>query len=316
MMKVFRQTLTVVTPGPDRSNPPDADQSGESEQRISGPHLMVKACTPRRKDLLSPLEMYLQEINATPLLSAEQERSLAVRVQAGDKAARDHMVRANLRLVVSVAQQYANRGLGLADLIEEGNLGLLSAVSRFDPARNTRFSTYATFWIKQAIRQGLIKTGTTVRIPNYMVQLVSKWRQAATALTDRLGRTPTLEEIGGHLQLSKKRLEFVQQALRVNTNPVSFDDVAGLGMHEAARVQDTLPLDDEPEQREDVHRVRTMLDGMDPKHATVLRMRFGLDDDGPKTLREIGSRLGLSSERVRQIERAALDKLGRRLRAG
>jgi RNA polymerase primary sigma factor len=278
---------------------------------------MVKACPPRRRsDLRSPLEMYLQEINATPLLSAEQERALAVRVQAGDKVARDHMVRANLRLVVSVAQQYANRGLSLADLIEEGNLGLLNAVSRFDPSRNTRFSTYATFWIKQAIRQGLIKTGTTVRIPNYMVQLVGKWRQASNALTDCLGRAPTAEEVANHLQLSKKRLEFVQQALRVNACTVSFDEIAALGMQEAARVQETLPLDDEPEQREDVHRVRAMLDGMDTKHATVLRMRYGLDDDGPKTLREIGTHLGLSSERVRQIERAALDKLGRRLRAG
>jgi RNA polymerase primary sigma factor len=277
---------------------------------------MVKACQPRHHELWSPLEQYLREINSTPLLSAEEERLLAQRIQAGDCEARDHMVRANLRLVVSIAQHYTGKGLSLADVIEEGNLGLLRAVTRFDPSRNTRFSTYATFWIKQAIRQGLIKTGTTVRIPNYMVQLVSKWRQAAAALSDRLGRTPTLEEIAVHLQLSKKRLEFVQQALRVNANPVSFDDVAGLGMHEAARVQDTLPLDDEPDQREDVHRVRTMLDAMDPKHATVLRMRFGLDDDGPKTLREIGSRLGLSSERVRQIERAALDKLGRRLRAG
>jgi RNA polymerase primary sigma factor len=275
---------------------------------------MVKACSPRRKDLLTPLELYMQEINATPLLSAEQERALALRVREGDKAARDHMVRANLRLVVSVAQQYSSRGLSLPDLIEEGNLGLLNAVSRFDPSRNTRFSTYATFWIKQAIRQGLIKTGTTVRIPNYMVQLVGKWRQASTRLTDQLGRAPTHEEVAGHLQLSKKRLEFVQQALRVNAFTVSFDDIAGLGMEEAARSPE--PPDDEPEQCENSHRVRTMLAAMDPKHATVLRMRFGLDDDGPKTLREIGSRLGLSSERVRQIERAALDKLGRRLRAG
>jgi RNA polymerase primary sigma factor len=277
---------------------------------------MVKACSPHRKDLLSPLELYLQEINATPLLSAEQERDLAKRVRNGDRAARDHMVRANLRLVVSVAQQFANRGLGLADLIEEGNLGLLNAVSRFDPARNTRFSTYATFWIKQAIRQGLIKTGTTVRIPNYMVQLVGKWRQATAVLADRLGRAPTPEEIAQHLQLSKKRLEFVQQALRVNAATVSFDEIAGLGLEDAARCQEPPPVEEEPEQREDVYRVRTMLDGMDPKHANVLRMRYGLDEDGPKTLREIGSRLGLSSERVRQIERAALDKLGRRLRAG
>ena len=148
-----------------------------------------------------------------------------------------------------------------------------------------------------------------------MVQLVSKWRQAAAKLSDKLGRAATPEEVAKHLHLSKKRVEFVQQALRVNNFCVRFDEMAGLGLEEAARTEE-MPLEDEPEQREDVHRVRAMLAAMDPKHATVLRMRFGLDDDGPKTLREIGSRLGLSSERVRQIERAALDKLGRRMRAG
>jgi RNA polymerase primary sigma factor len=284
------------------------------DNKLVDPPVMVKACTPRN-DLLAPLEIYLQEINVTPLLNAEQERALAVRIQAGDKAARDHMVRANLRLVVSVAQQYANRGLSLADLIEEGNLGLLTAVSRFDPARKTRFSTYATFWIKQAIRQGLIKTGTTVRLPNYMVQLVSKWKQASSLLTDRLGRAPTHEEVADHLQLSKKRQEFVQQALRIHNSAVPFDEIAGMGLEQSLQARETAPQDDETEP-EETHRVHAMLAAMDPKHATVLRMRFGLDDDGPKTLREIGSRLGLSSERVRQIERAALDKLGRRLRAG
>jgi RNA polymerase primary sigma factor len=277
---------------------------------------MVKAYCPQYAELTSSLELYLREINATPLLTAEQERELALCVQQGDKKARDHMVRANLRLVVSIAQQYANRGLSLPDLIEEGNLGLLQAVNRFDPSRDTRFSTYATFWIKQAIRQGLIKTGTTVRIPNYMVQLLSKWRQATAQLTDELGRVPTAEEVGSHLRLSKKRFQFLQQALNVNNCTVGFDEVVAMRPEEMARTEAMAFQDDEPETHEDVHRVRKLLDALDPKHAKVLRMRFGLDDDGPKTLREIGSHLGLSSERVRQIERLALDKLGRRMRAG
>jgi RNA polymerase primary sigma factor len=277
---------------------------------------MVKACQPVRSELSSTLEIYLQEISATPLLTAEEERQLARRIQRGDQAARDHMVRANLRLVVSIAQQYTGKGLSLADLIEEGNLGLLHAVTRFDPDRNTRFSTYATFWIKQAIRQGVIKTGATIRLPNYMVQLLSKWRQATARLYDEFGRAPTPEEVAGHLRLSKRRFQFVQQALQVNNATIQFDnDGTGLTLDDLPH-GDGDTTDDEPEQREDVSRVRTVLETMDPKQATVLRMRFGLDDHEPQTLRQIGSRLGLSSERVRQIERAALDKLGRHLRAG
>jgi RNA polymerase primary sigma factor len=278
---------------------------------------MVKACQPRSIDLSSSLELYLQEISATPLLTPEEERSLARRIHKGDVGARDHMVRANLRLVVSIAQHYTGKGLSLADLIEEGNLGLLHAVTRFDPSRNTRFSTYATFWIKQAIRQGIIKTGATIRLPNYMVQLLSKWRQATAKLHDELGRVPTPEEVGSHLRLSKRRFQFVQQALQVNNATVQYDnEYTGMTLDDLPHADSLDGYEDEPEQREDVGKVRSVLARMDPKQATVLRMRFGLDDQEPQTLRQIGSRLGLSSERVRQIERAALDKLGRHMRAG
>lgn len=277
---------------------------------------MVKACQPRRSDS-SSLELYLQEISATALLSAEEERTLARRIQAGDGTARDHMVRANLRLVVSIAQHYTGKGLSLADLIEEGNLGLLHAVTRYDPSRNTRFSTYATFWIKQAIRQGVIKTGATIRLPNYMVQLLSKWRQATARLQDELGRAPTPEEVADDLRLSKRRFQFVQQALQINNATVQFDnDDTGMTLDDLPHNDTEASQEEEPEQREDVCKVRAVLATMDTKQATVLRMRFGLDDHEPQTLRQIGSRLGLSSERVRQIERAALDKLGRHMRAG
>ena len=152
--------------------------------------------TVRRKPssgVQSPLETYLREINETALLTAAEERELAVLIGEGDVAARDRMVRANLRLVVNIARGYTGKGLGLQDLIEEGNLGLLRAVEGFDPAMVTRFSTYASYWIKQSIKRALINTGKTIRIPAYMVELLSKWRRASIRLTEELSRTPTPE---------------------------------------------------------------------------------------------------------------------------
>src|SRR6266481_3607696 len=143
----------------------------------------------------SPLETYLREINETPLLSAEQEKELAYRIEAGDCEARDRMVRANLRLVVNIARSYTGKGLGLQDLVAEGNLGLLRAVEAFDPSMNTRFSTYASYWIKQSIKRTLINTAKTIRIPAYMVELLAKWRRAAAKLQEELGRAASQEEI-------------------------------------------------------------------------------------------------------------------------
>ncbi|MCA9237625.1 MAG: sigma-70 family RNA polymerase sigma factor, partial [Planctomycetales bacterium] len=154
----------------------------------------------------TPLETYLREINETALLTAADERELATRIGEGDLAARDRMVRANLRLVVNIARGYAGKGLALQDLIEEGNLGLLRAVEGFDPAMGTRFSTYASYWIKQSIKRALINTGKTIRIPAYMVELLSKWRRANARLTEELDRTPTPEEIARVLGLPKKKL--------------------------------------------------------------------------------------------------------------
>ncbi|MFM8803053.1 MAG: RNA polymerase sigma factor RpoD/SigA, partial [Planctomycetia bacterium] len=146
---------------------------------------------PSTSAVQNPLETYLRDINATSLLTAEQERQLATAIGRGDAQARDHMIRANLRLVVNIARGYGNRGLPLPDLIEEGNLGLLRAVEGFDPTMGTRFSTYASYWIKQSIKRALINSGKTIRIPAYMVELLSKWRRATARLLDSLGRTPT-----------------------------------------------------------------------------------------------------------------------------
>src|SRR6266481_9762649 len=160
----------------------------------------------RSDSVQSPLENYLREINETPLLNAEQEKELAYRIEDGDSEARDQMVRANLRLVVNIARSYQGKGLGLQDLIAEGNLGLLRAVEAFDPSMNTRFSTYASYWIKQSIKRTLINTGKTIRIPAYMNELLVKWRRASAKLQDELGRNPTQEEIALSLNLPRKKL--------------------------------------------------------------------------------------------------------------
>src|SRR5512135_2542200 len=159
-----------------------------------------------RRDLRShsPLQIYLHDINDTPLLSALEERELAARVALGDPYAREHMVKANLRLVVNIARGYLNKGLSLEDLIEEGNLGLMRAVEGYDGAMETRFSTYASYWIKQSIRRAVMNNGKVIRLPAYMVSLLSKWKRANALLTDRLGRSPTPDEVGKLLRLSKK----------------------------------------------------------------------------------------------------------------
>src|SRR6202048_3596973 len=174
----------------------------------------------RNDQVQSPLETYLREINETPLLNAEQEKVLARRIEDGDNQARDQMVRANLRLVVNIARGYTGKGLGLQDLIEEGNLGLLRAVQGFDPSMNTRFSTYASYWIKQSIKRALVNTAKTIRIPAYMVELLAKWRGATAKLQDELGRPPTHEEVARNLNLPKKKLSIVKKAIRVyNATP-------------------------------------------------------------------------------------------------
>jgi len=165
----------------------------------------------------SPLDTYLREINETPLLSAEEERELAYRVQAGDPQARDHLVRANLRLVVNVARSYQGRGVDLPDLIAEGNLGLLRAAEAFDPDMQTRFSTYASFWVKQSLRRALVSTGRAIRLPSYMAQLLTEWRRATTQLHEELGRPPAEEEVAARLGLSARKLRLVKKAIRIHS---------------------------------------------------------------------------------------------------
>ncbi|HEY6563950.1 MAG TPA: RNA polymerase sigma factor RpoD/SigA [Pirellulaceae bacterium] len=260
--------------------------------------------------LQTPLETYLREINETALLTAADERELATRIAAGDVAARDRMVRANLRLVVNIARGYTGKGLGLQDLIEEGNLGLLRAVEGFDPAVGTRFSTYASYWIKQSIKRALINCGKTIRIPAYMVELLSKWRRATTRLSEELGRTPTPEEVARVLGLPKKKLPIVKKAIKIyNATPQTEQTEIGWSLGDMVTDDRMKTPEDELLEHDVLSHVREMMRTMDPREATVLRMRFGLEDCEPHTLKEIGERLNLTRERVRQIETEALSKL-------
>ena len=281
----------------------------------STPVAKPRKVSKRQPSPQTPLETYLREINETALLTARDEQELAGAIAAGDVRARDRMVRANLRLVVNIARGYTGKGLSLQDLIEEGNLGLLRAVEGFDPAVGTRFSTYASYWIKQSIKRALINCGKTIRIPAYMVELLSKWRRATARLSEELGRTPTPEEIARVLGLQKKKLPIIKKAIRIyNATPQTDQPEAGWSLGEIVMDERLKNPEDEMVENDVLKEVQEMLKTMDSREATVLKMRFGLEDTEPHTLKEIGESLGLTRERVRQIETEALGKLAEGLK--
>ena len=262
----------------------------------------------------SPLETYLREINDTPLLTAAEEYDLAVEVTGGSPEAREKMIRANLRLVVNIARAYTGKGLSFQDLIEEGNLGLLRAVEGFDPTMGTRFSTYASYWIKQSIKRALINCAKAIRIPAYMVEILSKWRKATARLTDELGRTPTQDEIIHRLGIPRKKLPIIKKAIMIyNLTPQTELGESGWSLDETISDERTRTPDEETVDSDNLKFVMDQLEKMDPRESAVLKMRFGIGQYAPKTLKEVGAALGLTRERVRQIETDALTRLGEML---
>lgn len=272
----------------------------------------------------SGVEQYLKEIQSVALLTALQEQQLAVRMrklaskepeEAKDaRDAREQFIRANLRLVVSVAKNYLNKGLAFLDLIEEGNLGLLRAVQRFDPARKCRFSTYATWWIRQAIRRALVNTAKTVRVPSYMVEIIAKWKAVANEFTQKHGRKPDMAEIAEAMDLGTESLEILKRAINASDNfsrPVSLDVMWPTS--EIADERGSAAPEQTVFSQMDSERIDTLLKSITEREASVLRLRYGLYDGQPMTLGEIGKKLKITRERVRQIEKIALRKLNREM---
>ncbi len=286
----------------------------------------------------SGLQAYLKQINDAPLLTPEREKELGRIIQraaelqrrflrgrqepsleslrekeAAERAAaeaRDEMVRANLRLVVTIAKSYANRGLPLPDLIEEGNLGLLRAVEGYDPVRDTRFSTYAAWWIKQAIKRALINSVQPIHIPAYMVEMIAKWKQAATELQSKLNRAPTLQEMAEHMRLPEKKVRIIRRAVKAfSSHKQAATADGGFALAEMLADNRTPAPQEALFDEADTEIVQRLLDLIDDREAKVLRLRFGLDENEPMTLKQIGQKIGLTRERVRQIEHEALRKL-------
>lgn len=257
------------------------------------------------------IQLYLRQINECRLLTADEEKSLARRIiHENDPRARELMVRSNLRLVVNIAKNYMGRGMSLPDLIEEGNIGLLKAVEGFDPENGCRFSTYASWWIKQAIKRALINSVQPIHIPAYMVEMMSKFKQAMRELEDRMGRLPTIDELSDYLKMSPKKLKIIRKAVKAYHSPTQSGSADGeLTINELVADSNMLTPDEIVKDNDELHQLGMLLGRIDQREAKILKLRYGLDGDDPMTLKEIGQKIGLTRERVRQIEHESLRKL-------
>lgn len=262
----------------------------------------------------SALQLYLSQINDSPLLTADEEKMLSRRIiHQQDMAARERMVRSNLRLVVSIAKHYTGRGLSLMDLIEEGNIGLLKAVEGFDPENGARFSTYASWWIKQAIKRALINGVQPIHIPAYMVELMTKFRRAMRELSDDLGHPPSDAQLRKHLEVTGKKLGIIKQAIKAYHAPTQF--VGGGTEGDEVTINDVIADTRNPGPEgeamsfDDLEMMHELLSEIDDRAETILQLRYGLTGEEPMTLKEIGKHVGLTRERVRQIEHEATAKL-------
>ncbi len=257
-----------------------------------------------------PVRMYLKEIGKVELLTADEEKALAQRRDEGDKEARDHLAEANLRLVVSIAKRYTGRGLSFLDLIQEGNLGLLKAVEKFEWEKGFKFSTYATWWIRQSITRAIADQARTIRIPVHMVETINKTIRVQRQLVQELGREPEIEELAAETDMSPEK---VRNIMRISQHPVSLEKP--IGEEEDSHLGDFIPDDDipSPEQQASFtllkEQLNEVLGTLVKREEKVLRLRFGLDDGRPRTLEEVGKEFGVTRERIRQIEAKALRKL-------
>jgi RNA polymerase primary sigma factor len=256
-------------------------------------------------------EQYLKEIRETPLLTSQQELELSRRIRGGDEAAREQMIKANLRLVVSVAKEFLNRGLPFMDLIAEGNIGLMRGIEKFDPEQGNRFSTYGVHWIKQSIRRALVNSSKTVRIPSYMVELISQFKQKANEMTMKAGgKKPDTRIIAKEVGLTDDQLDMMRAALNSTTQSSDFRSADG-----EASLTDMIADQRSPDPAEEamtaneIMMLQEMLEGISEREAKILKMRYGIDHDHPMTLSEIGEELGLTRERIRQIENNAIRTL-------
>jgi len=302
---------------------PKALRPGESKQvtlvelpvTISAPPAPQPVIEEERRgsyDGDTAIKLYLREIGKVPLLTIQEEIDLAARIKKGDKKAREHMIKANLRLVVKIARDYDGIGLPLLDLISEGNIGLMKAVERFDPAKGGKLSTYGSWWIKQSIKRALANQSKTVRLPVHLVDKISKMRRIAMKLHEELGREPSDEELAGELGITSGR---VAQMRLASIRPASLD--APIGDDDSNNfseiVQDenaTSPYEN-LEEKTVTGMLQEMVKTLDPREETILRYRFGLDGGNEKTLEEVGVKFGVTRERIRQIQNIALKKLRR-----
>ena len=257
-----------------------------------------------------PVRMYLKEIGKVPLLTAEEELEIAQRMAAGDEEARKKLSESNLRLVVSIAKRYVGRGMQFLDLIQEGNLGLIKAVEKFDYSKGYKFSTYATWWIRQAITRAIADQARTIRIPVHMVETINKLIRVSRQLLQEYGREPTPEEIAKEMGVSEEK---VREIIKIAQEPVSLE--TPIGEEEDSHLGDFIPDDDIPAPAEAAaftmlkEQLTDVLDTLTPREEKVLRLRFGLDDGRARTLEEVGREFNVTRERIRQIEAKALRKL-------
>ena len=259
------------------------------------------------------VRLYLREIGKIPLLSSEEELELAQRVVAGDKKAKDKMAEANMRLVVSIAKRYSGRGLDFLDLIQEGNTGLLRAVEKFDPDKGFKFSTYATWWIRQAITRAIADQARTIRIPVHMVETINKLLRTQRRMTQELNREPTIEELAKELEMEPEKIEYV---IKIKQDISSLDAGVGRDGDEEESVlgdfiedEDTISPEDSATNQLLKEKVQEVLSSLSDREQKIVRMRFGLDTGKSHTLEEVGQEFAVTRERIRQIEAKALAKL-------